>query len=358
MGTSIAIRIEHCRSLQVPIPKGLEPEDKVHQRISDKVESAKKLQAEGKTIPEIASILEESPENVKKLLERHNLNVSTKPVKQHDWRELATHADEGRQFNEDSDITQRYALAEIDTDEPIAVVYTGDWHLGDRYADYDLWRKHIEAIMNDKRVYMIALGDENQNARAFKNLSMVLEQVLSPKLQVQLLNSLFDELIKDQKLIAKVLGNHDAEFDERIYGEKLVGFTEKMKEIPIFSNRGVIELKVGNEVYTNLLFHKSRFRSFMRPTHGAYREYQMSYPAEVVAGGHDHIPGIEIMHIRNSIGEANEIFLIKSGSFNDSDFGWKYFHNGGSLMPTVVYYPHQHKKLVFTELNDALRYME
>jgi hypothetical protein len=76
-------------------------------------------------------------------------------------------------------------------------------------------------------------------------------------------------------------GNHDVEFDERIFGQALQYYLLQNMKAPRFQNRGLLNLGVGNEIYTLYLFHKSRFRSVFRPAHGAYREYQFGYPADV-----------------------------------------------------------------------------
>ena len=118
---------------------------------------------------------------------------------------------------------------------------------------------------------------------------------------------------------------------------------------PMFDNRGLLRLHVGQQTYTLLLFHKSRFRSFLRPTHGAYRELQLSYPADVVAGAHDHQFGFEAFDNYRLAREAGDSFggltyLIKTGAYQDGQLGWRYFHNGGRpVVPVVTFWPDQRR---------------
>ena len=275
------------------------------------------------------------------------------------WREFLVHAVDGEIINEKLEYQQQKATIEIDTDKPIAIVYTADWHLGDSSTDHAAWYGDIRKVMDNDRVYMIDLGDDYQNMRSFKNLASVLNQVLTPRQQAAMIKSLVDELTSKNKLLAKIGGNHDEEFDQRIFGQALQEYLFENTSAPIFPNRGVLHLKVGKQEYTNLLFHKSRFRSFIRPAHGAFREWQQSYPAEVVAGAHDHIPALEILWAWASSvpdGMCREIFLLKTGTYQDSEYGWRYWGTGAfPVMPVVIYYPDRHHKTPFMSLDDALQ---
>ena len=288
------------------------------------------------------------------------------PDKKHaediNWRELLDLATKGQDINERMTDDQRIATIQIDTDKPIAITFSGDWHLGDGSTDHESWRRDILYFIETPNLYLIDMGDDIQNMRSFRTLSAVLGQVLSPVQQAQLLKSIIDELTQKNKLLAKVRGNHDVEFDERIFGQAIQKYLVETANAPMFNNRGLIKLIVGDTAYTILLFHKSRFRSFMRSTHGNYREYQLSFPADLVVGAHDHVPAFETMWHYTLAREAGmnfggEAYLIKVGTYQDGDYGWKYFHNGGQLNPTVVLYPDRHKKVAFMDPHDAVQFM-
>lgn len=324
----------------------------------------------------IGEILNESPEKLRSLYRREQrrpidteeiLNEQSiifkdkKIAEKIDWRSLAKYANQGAALTERASHFQETADVYISTNTPIVLTFTGDWHLGDATVDYDEWLRHINTILDTPSVYMIDMGDDYQNMRSFKVLSAVLSQVISPAQQAALMRSLVDELTKKNKLIAKVGGNHDLEFDERIFGQALQGYLYENAKAPVFANRGLVSLCVGEQNYKMLLFHKSRFRSIFRPTHGAYREWQLSYPAEIVAGAHDHQPGIEIMWNylwpkENGENYGGEVFLIKIGTYQQGDYGFRYFHNSSINMPSVVLFPDVHKKILFTNLDDAIAF--
>lgn len=290
--------------------------------------------------------------------------TDTKKADDVDWRDFVDLAETNQAMGIRLKSSQRIANVKIETELPIALMFTSDWHLGDQTADHVTWRKDVEFLLETPRLYMVDLGDDRQNARQFRVLASVLEQVLSPKQQALMIRNLIDELTKGDKLLAKIGGNHDEEWDLKIFGEAMQRYlTEKMKA-PRFHNRGLVKLMVGKQLYTLLLFHKSRFKSFLRKTHGSMREYQLSYPADIVAGGHDHEPGMEHHHHYRLAAEAKmgfggETILIKTGTYQDSDYGWGYYHDGGfPTNYTVVLYPDHKKMIAFADPRDAVTYMQ
>jgi hypothetical protein len=288
-----------------------------------------------------------------------------------DWRELLNLAIHTQGLQQAADDSQRVATVQVVTDKPFCFIYSGDWHLGDGRTDHCQWQHDIDLVLNHPRIKIVNLGDSHQNMRSFKTLSAVLSQALSPPMQAKMMKGIVDELAEKNKVAAWVDGNHDAEFDERIFGEALQYYYLQTMKAPRFRNRGVLKIEVVNpnssqitQSYTNLLFHKSRFSSFMRAVHGAYREYQLSFPADVVAGAHDHVPGFELIYHYTLARDAGlavggESFLIKCGTYQDSDFGWKYFHNGGfPWNAAVIYWPAEHKKLFMPSICEAINYLD
>ncbi len=290
--------------------------------------------------------------------------VDKKEAEDVDWREFVDLAKTTQDLEARTSPRQKWATIKIATKRPVAIMFTSDWHLGEQYSDHDQWAQDIEFVLETPDLFLVDLGDDRQNARSFRNLSTVLSQILSPKQQALMLRSVVQELTKSDKLLAKIGGNHDVEWDERIFGEALQKFLLEHLKAPTFANRGLIKLQVGSTQYTMLLFHKSRFKSFLRRTHGAMREHQLSIPADIVAGGHDHEPGME--HLYNytlakdaGLGFGGETLFIKTGTYSESAYGWKYFHSGGFPQNyTVVLFPEGKRMVPFTNPRDAVRFLD
>ena len=88
----------------------------------------------------------------------------------------------------------------------------------------------------------------------------------------------------------------------------------------------------------------------------------MDYPADIVAGAHDHVPAASIVYSNMrahgiDAGFGGESFLIKVNTYQQdtSGFGYRYFHDGGiPLFFSVVLDPRTTKKYLFTSLGDAV----
>lgn len=303
-------------------------------------------------------------EQIEKAREAALVFLDRKEGETPDWREFVELAEANQEMQKRIDPSQRIATVQIKTDHPIAIMFTSDWHLGDGRTDHKTWQEDIEFVLDNPDLFMIDLGDDRQNARRFRVVSNILNQVISPKQQAMMLRGIVDELTREDKLIAKIGGNHDEEWDEKIFGEAIQHYLLEKMKAPRFRNKGLIKLTVGEQLYTLLVFHKTRFRSFLRQSHGAMREHQLAYPADIVAGGHDHEPGMEHHHHYRLAAEADmgfggETFLIKTGTYQDSDYGWRYFHNGGfPTNYTVVLWPDEKKMLCFPDPRDAMVYID
>lgn len=270
--------------------------------------------------------------------------LDTKEAKIPDWRKILGVASRGQEIAQDADGTQHIATVRIKG--PALLCYTSCWHLGGVAVDYPSWRRHIDIIMDTPQCYMIMLGDAYENMRSFPSLEAVLTQVIPPAQQARAMEGIVTELCDKGKLLAMVEGNHET-LDERIFGEALIQYLYLHCTAPRFPNRGLLKLGVtcgGVEYqFPTLLFHKSRYRSFLNALHGAKREYQLSFPGRIVAGAHDHKPGIEY-YWHNSLmrkagyGLGGRTVLIKAGTFNQGKYGWKFWGGDPPVMPCVLFW--------------------
>jgi hypothetical protein len=286
--------------------------------------------------------------------------LDKKTVPPPDWRRIVAHAEATQQLHEQADPSQQIASIRLPTDIPPIAVFSADWHLGSGAVDYAAWRAHIESILDNDNVYLVDLGDKLENMRTFRNLKAVLDQVLAPQQQWRLLEGVVMELCDKSKYLVSGGGNHDLEFDERIFGEALLSYLYRSAGCVFFENRLLLRMLVGQHEHPHLLFHKSRFRSFLRACHGNMREYQISFPARVVAGAHDHRPGIELYYHYGLAARAGYPFggkswLLKCGTFSAGDYGWRYFADTAAIMPTVIYLPGG-DVLAFDSLRAALTF--
>lgn len=277
------------------------------------------------------------------------------------WQELVELASSVQNMEERLSDEQEYAEVTINHDGPAIILFTGDWHLGATGTNYSAWAEQMKKTIETPGLYMVNLGDSRQNADTFRNLSVVLSQVLSPKQQARMFRAIVNDLTDNDKLLATIIGNHD-EFEERSFGQRLQNYLMDKAKCPHFPNRGLLKLTLGDVDYNILVLHKTRYRSMLNDTHGVLREYERDFPADIVAGAHDHKPAAQIIYrnvraYKHGYGFGGQVVLLTIGTFQEkSAYGYKFFHNGS--LPVFWYVVLDNKEkcisVPMNRLQDAL----
>jgi len=244
---------------------------------------------------ELSELAEEVANLLKPQLDR------IEPEEPASWLELTKLASETQEAMETVEPARDIRVVRLPGEPPPIIQYVGDIHFGHRATRYTDWIYAVMMLLRSPNTCMICLGDLSENVRSFRYVALVISQVLPPKLQAQAIVSVVTELVEKGKLLALTGGTHDLNFDERIAGQAILGWLyEKHKQdVAFFRNKGLLKVQLyyddGTEKeYPNLLFHKSRYRSFLTTLHSNRREYQLTFPGKVVAGAHDHEPGAEM----------------------------------------------------------------
>jgi len=279
------------------------------------------------------------------------------------WREVIEVAKKQQKIHHKNQWTQDSCTIDLsNATEPVAVVYSADWHLGSLATDYDTWQADIEYLMNTPRLYIASAGDLTENMRKFYTVAPILAQVIQPDIQEAMLRNLVIELVSKNKLLLAGAGNHDVEFDEKLMGSSNV---EKIisRLVPFFNGKGLAKIKVGNQEYTNLILHKTRYNSFLNELHGAKREYQLTFPADVVVTAHTHKPAWELyyhyeMAAELGLGIGPYSYLVKTGTYKvDDPYSKRFWTKGVIGLPTIVYHQDHREMVIFRTANQAVTYM-
>ncbi len=295
--------------------------------------------------------------------EQYKLFFKDKKEGETNWREWLEFLVENQKLHKKSSFSQDVANIEIKTDKPVGVVYSSDWHLGSESIEYNRFLEDMEFLLAHDNLKLALVGDLIDNFTQFKNVLAVTQQLISPKQQRRILESLIEELVEKDKLIISGYGNHDVEFDERIIGHSFVQDILS-KSVPYFNGKGIMKLKVGDVEYTNLILHKTRYNSFIHALHGAKREYQLTFPADVVVCGDKHLSGFEeYIHYGMAkdagMGFGGETFLIRLGTYKtDCGYSKRYWGKGNIRTDCVVYFPKDKMKKRFSTAEDAVIYMK
>lgn len=287
-------------------------------------------------------------------------------IKEHEFNldDWLSHSNHFSNLKKKREIGQESADIEIKTDEPIAITYSADWHLGSSIVDYRQFTDNLRYFLNTPGLYMATVGDLIDNFSRFKNIMAVMNQVMNKEEQEDLLSAILDKLIESKKLLCVVCGNHEWR-DETIIGSSFIKRLMAEKErVPYMEAKGILNLKIGKISYTNLLAHKSRFNSYLHPLHSAKRLYELEYPADVVVTAHTHNPGFEVswrhgMAADQGTGIGGPVIFIRTGTYKigDDTFATRNYSKGRLANPTVVYNSHHKEMTPFMNAESAVNYM-
>ena len=256
---------------------------------------------------------------------------------------------------------QDYAKVTIDTDRPIAVIKAADLHLGGMDVSYEALMTHYRFILERDDFYLQLFGDDINLMIMHKTVA-ARHDILTPDEQIDLLESIVDELCEKGKLLSMGWGNHSDEFTERVAGFGIVKRLARNK-IPYFRGIGYLDLVVGKQTYPMGFAHKVRFNSFMHETHGNRRMEQLHshfFGADrpicrEYITAHTHNPGYSCTGCL----PEDRIHYIKCGTYKTNDaYSQRYFGQGKIGIPTLVYHPDRFEHVYFPGPEQAYRYMK
>jgi len=280
-----------------------------------------------------------------------------------DGWEWLKHLEERDGLEEKASGSQDIAHVEIKTKQPIALVHTGDWHLGSCATDHRSWRKSLEYILSRDDLFIVSLGDEIDCMQNFR-IASARAQSLELSRQEDLIKWVYDLLVSKQKIICAGFGNHDTEFAERCWG---TSYAKKVKSerVPFFNGMGQLVIKVGDIEYRGAMVHKARFHSFLNPLHGNLRLQQLHFPhVHWIATAHTHEPAYGVFQAFPEARQAGldfggDVILIKIGTFKTRCvYSKRWFGAGVIGEPTLVLDPKEQRARVFGSPQDAVTFIE
>ena len=245
-----------------------------------------------------------------------------------------------------------------DVTEPIALVFTGDWHLGSNHSDYSKWQSDMLFLMGlpPERVKLITTGDLIDNFfPKFRSAEPVFGTI-SPATQKVFLSKIVD-LLKPYLEIS-CWGNHDVEWDEKADGTSTIAKLLEDNSV-YFYGQGYIDYILSDETYKISLNHVLKGSSAFHNLQGQLKEWNKSH-CEIVVGAHTHSPAV----MRDTFGNypdgtPRRRYLIQVGTYKDGEdtYGMRYFSRGAIENTTLVLYPDQHKIVEFDCVEDAAKWM-
>jgi hypothetical protein len=239
----------------------------------------------------------------------------------------------------------------IDTELPIAIVFSSDWQLGEFGVDYDSFKRDMLAIHNEPGVRVAIGGDAWQNIiQASKIGSSHNQTPVSVQLGLSYLT--FKMLIEE--IITIGTGNH-SHWSATLTGEDWLGEAAKRLNL-IYTKHGArINLTVGKQQYPYMQRHIGRYNSSFNLTHSNKQEQRVNYPwARFTVFEHLHMAAVEQYRY-----DSRECLAIRTGTYATyDDYAQQWgFYGSHVCNPTVVLFPDRDKLVGFKDMYDAFEYL-
>ena len=235
----------------------------------------------------------------------------------------------------------------IDTDEPVAIVFSSDWHLGHPGVDYTKFDNDINSILNEKNVYMYLGGDSIENMISSKILCV--QRQIDVSLQHEFMYKVLKKM--ESKILAFGTGNHTLWTEAQA---KIDSMRELASKLNLVYTRdgGLLNLTVGKIEYNILRRHQFRMNSSANLTHCIKQMLRLENDDfDVGVIEHGHVPAMEEFYYKGHKRSA-----LKCGSYKilwDEYAQGKGFTGVMALNPTIILFPDKFEILSFLDMYQA-----
>ena len=254
------------------------------------------------------------------------------------------------------DPSQNEATIKMETNLPwIAILNTGDWHIGSERCDYEAWHRDMSYVKETDGLFMNILGDERDNFVTPKFMRGADEHVISPQQQAEFIEYVLRDLDGVGKIMARTGGNHD-HWTWLQSGIELEDFWYKEMKSPLFRNGGFLHLELNGTKYEFYLHHGlTIFNSNFNPNHATKRAFEFQGPFDVGAMGHSHVA--EIAHgYRWTDSHQKDYVQMRTGTYkiDDQYARSRQLGRGQPAGATVLLNTVERRMIPFLKLEDAV----
>lgn len=311
------------------------------------VDQILKLRNEGLTPSKIARKLHVTYEEVKDALQGPDVGPPEAT--------LEDYFDEARrrqEFQKSNGLRYRNQVCrKFEADEPIAVTFFSDVHLGSSGVDYDQLQADVATIHQTEGMYVIHNGDEINNFIIGRLQACSRHDVLQPDAQWKFVRLFFQRLAA--KTLCAVRGNH-TDWTEMLSDVDVRGQICAHLNILDIGHGGRVDLDVNGAEYTIYMRHKYRFESQLNPFNAVVRMFEMIAPFDIGVIGHTHVAGIS-----TQCRQERHFVAIRPGSYKVHDAYAEEWGFTGSkcISPTVILMPGEKRMYHFESVKDAAEYL-
>ncbi|MFO7172068.1 MAG: metallophosphoesterase [Bacillota bacterium] len=243
------------------------------------------------------------------------------------------------------DTEQDEATVELPADGgPVGVVFTGDWHVGNRWTDHALLREHLRLIRETPGLYWVGMGDYADLFLGRKAGIGVQQHVMPLDMQRRAVQ----RLMVDGKALAYLAGNHDR-WLWQMAGVDYVREAAEAAGRPYLGYGGILWIHVGEQRYKVIVWHDYPGRSAINPGNNQRRVRADYGGADVVVLAHLHNN-----YRQEGTTKAGDYLDLRSGTYKRRDdhaaqtAGAK---TGDPRMPLIILWPDEHLVWAFRDFS-------
>ena len=233
-----------------------------------------------------------------------------------DFKEHIIFLQERQKKRESLSRSSEYAEIKIQSDTPIGLVLSSDWHIGSHDTDYDTFTRHMNIIRENPNLFLVALSN---TIDGYIWPGGIWTEDAHIEEQVEIAKS-FGKEYKDKLLAAVGSQCHDWTKGKGGVSPQEMAFLENIDSgMPFFTNGGLLTVDLNGIKYKIGMLHKSRYHSSLNVTNPNKRVLDLRWPsADVVAIAHHHVAAIE--HAVRWEGEdRREVVLVRTGTYKVDD---------------------------------------
>ena len=249
------------------------------------------------------------------------------------------------------DTKQTRATIRLDETKPIGLAFTGDWHLGGKGIDYDLFREDADLLEKTDGLYAVGMGDYKENYLAGGHRGAQYEQIIQPGMQDEVVRYYMQKLRETFLLLVR--GCHD-DWSKKEGDQDFVATMAAEAEAVNLWHGGNLCIKLQGQTYTGHLRHKYKYESSLNTTNAMRRMFEIRGEADFAAIAHLHNPEVNMRHLM-----GKDRVMLRSGSYKKWDeHGQKVAgYQGAPGVPVLVLSPDKHEMIPFRDLRPAIHYL-
>lgn len=252
----------------------------------------------------------------------------------------------------------------FDTDCPVAILGAGCFQMGGRYTFHRKFREEFDRLLGHERFFAVFLGDEIDGFWPwFHNVKSVVEQPISPRVQVLLFESYLERLAP--KVLCGMWSQHGSQWFEARTGDNPLKKMYMKYDIPYFDGKAYLTLHVGSQTYHFGMSHEFPGSSLHNPTHPHIRALRTDFPsADVIMMADKHQYAQMERQIYQYEAEAGlraspyvQLLQVGTAKIGPDPYSIRGWSRGQGDWPIIVLYPDRHLVKVTRHWEDAVQWL-